>query len=74
MNIYLSKRMDSLQEVFIHPPELCEARFITDAHTLFTYFWTVDKNPLTPLSGLEGLGRFLIKLIIFVWKKKVIYT
>ncbi len=27
--------MDSLQEAFIHPPELCEGRFITDACTLF---------------------------------------
>ncbi len=27
--------MDSLQEAFIHPPEPCEAHFITDARTLF---------------------------------------
>ncbi len=27
--------MDSLQEAFIHPPEPCEGRFITDACTLF---------------------------------------
>ncbi len=36
--------MDSLQEAFIHPPEPCEARFITDARTLFDYFWTVEKT------------------------------
>ncbi len=29
----LQKHMDSLQEDFIQPPEPCEARFITDAHT-----------------------------------------
>ncbi len=27
--------MDLLQEAFIHPPKLCEARFITDACALF---------------------------------------
>ncbi len=42
--------MDSLQEAFIHPSESSEARFITDAHTLFHIFWTVDKKHLlTPL-------------------------
>ncbi len=32
---FLQKRMDSLQEAFIHGPEPCEAHFIMDAHTLF---------------------------------------
>ncbi len=55
----LQKRMDSLQEAFIHPPEQCEGRFITDACTLFHVFWTVDKkHPLTPLKVLEGPGQF----------------
>ncbi len=36
---FLQKRMDSLQEVFIHPPEPCEARFI---------MWTVDCSTETP--------------------------
>ncbi len=45
--------MDSLQEAFIHPPELCEARFITDARTLFDYFWTVEqKHPPIPILTL----------------------
>ncbi len=35
---FLQKRMDSLQEAFIHPPEPCEACFITDARTLFHIF------------------------------------
>ncbi len=35
---FLQKCMDSLQEAFIHPPELCEARFIMDAHLLFDVF------------------------------------
>ncbi len=53
--------MDSLQEAFIHPPELCETRFITDACTLFHVFWTVDnKHPLTPLKGLEEPGQCFI--------------
>ncbi len=37
--------MDLLQETFIHPPEPCEARFITDTRTLLHIFWTVDKKP-----------------------------
>uniref|UniRef100_A0A672NZQ0 Solute carrier family 12 member 2-like n=1 Tax=Sinocyclocheilus grahami TaxID=75366 RepID=A0A672NZQ0_SINGR len=36
---FLHKCMDSLQEAFIHPPEPCEARFITNAHALFDVFW-----------------------------------
>ncbi len=36
--------MDSLQEAFIHPPEPCEARFITDALTLFHVSWTVEQK------------------------------
>ncbi len=32
--------MDLLQEAFIHPPELCEARFIMEVRALFDYFWT----------------------------------
>ncbi len=28
---FLQKCIDSLQEAFIHPPELCEARFIMNA-------------------------------------------
>ncbi len=34
------KHMDLLQEAFIHPPELCEARFIMEVRALFDYFWT----------------------------------
>ncbi len=70
----LQNPMDSLQEAFIHPPELCETRFIMDARTLFhVFFWTVDnKLPLTPLKVLAGTGQcFNITLIGFVWKKKV---
>ncbi len=32
---FLQKRMDSLQEAFIHAPEPCEAHFIMDACALF---------------------------------------
>ncbi len=35
---HLQKRMDSLQEAFIHAPELCEERFITYARALFDVF------------------------------------
>ncbi len=41
---FLQKRMDSLQEAFIHPPEPCKARFIMDACTLFDVFWTVEQK------------------------------
>ncbi len=44
----LQKRMDSLQDAFIHPPKPCEAHFIMDALALFDYVWTVEqKHPLT---------------------------
>ncbi len=47
---FLQKRMDSLQEAFIHPPEPCEGRFITDACALFDVFWTVEqKHPPTAM-------------------------
>ncbi len=39
----LQKRMDSLQEAFIHPPEPCEARFITDERSLL-----LTKTPALP--------------------------
>ncbi len=35
MDIFLQKRINLLQETFIIPPKPCEARFITDARTLF---------------------------------------
>ncbi len=66
--------MDSLQEAFIHPPESCEGRFITDARTLFDVFWTV-KQKHTP-TAMITLARtiFYLTPIVFVWKKNVIYT
>ncbi len=42
MGIFVTKkRIDSLQEAFIHAPEPCEAHFIMDARNLFNVFWTV---------------------------------
>ncbi len=42
MDIFLQKRIDSLQEAFILPPEPCEACFIwMDA--LLDFFWTIEK-------------------------------
>ncbi len=60
--------MDSLQEAFIHPLEPCEARFITDAHTLFNVFWTVEqKHPSTAIIELRsGRTIFYITPIGFV--------
>ncbi len=50
MDIFLTKRMDLLQEAFIHPPEPCEARFNMDGCALFDCFWTVEqKHPPMPL-------------------------
>ncbi len=68
--------MDSLQEAFIHPPELCEARFIMDARALFDVFWTVEQKHLPTAMITLGIARtiFNITPIGFVWKKKVIYT
>ncbi len=66
---FLQKRMDSLQEALIHSPELCEACFIADAHTLFNVFWTVEQKHL-PTATIELRSA----PIGFVWKKKVIYT
>ncbi len=64
----LQKSMDTLQEAFIHPPEPCDARFITDARTLFQVFWTVDKKtrtyPIVRLGGARTI--FYITLIGFV--------
>ncbi len=41
---FLQKRMDSLQEAFIHPPEPCEAHFIMDSCTLFYVLDCVTEN------------------------------
>ncbi len=66
----LQKRMDSLQEAFIHPPEPCEARFITDERSLL-----LTKTPAYPIERLGGARTiFNITPIGFVWKKKVTYT
>ncbi len=68
--------MDSLQGAFIHPPEPCEGRFITDACTLFHVFWTESsKHPFSPMERLGGARTIInLTLIGFVWKKKVTYT
>ncbi len=34
------------------PPELCEARFIMDAHAFFDVFWTVEHKHL-PTAMIE---------------------
>ncbi len=49
------KRMDSLQGAFIHPPEPCEGRFITNVRTLFDVFRTgSSKHPFSPIVRLGG--------------------
>ncbi len=63
------KRMDSLQEAFIHNfIQLCEAWFITDARTLFDVFRTVySKHPFIPIVRLGGARTiFYITQIGFV--------
>jgi len=46
--------MDSLQEVFVHPPEPCETLFIMDGYTLFHFFWTdALQHPLSAIKQLE---------------------
>ncbi len=50
MEIYLIKNTWIATGDIIHPPEPCEAHFITNARILFHVFWTVDKkHPLTQL-------------------------
>jgi len=66
--LFSQKRMDSLQEAFIHPREPCEARFITDVQSLFDDLWTVQlQHPLTAMIEL-GIARtiFNITMIGFV--------
>ncbi len=65
---FLQKCMDLLQEAFIHPPEPCEACFITDACTLFNIFWTVEqKHPPTAIITLRRVRTmYNITLIGFV--------
>ncbi len=51
--------MDSLQEAFIHLLELCKARFITDAHTLFHV--CLQKAPAYPhCKAWRGQDYFFI--------------
>ncbi len=69
MDIFLQKRMDSEDTgAFIHPPESCEACFITDARTLFDVLWTDEQKH--PSAAMITLGRarttFNITLIGFV--------
>ncbi len=65
---FLQKRMDSLQEAFIQPPEPCEAHFIMDARTLFDVFWTVEqKHPTTAMITL-GIARTILHLHLVIWQ------
>ncbi len=54
--------MDSLQEAFIHAPELCEARFIMDGCSLFDVLWTVEQKH--PLNAMIMLG--IVRTIFYV--------
>ncbi len=57
----LQKRMDSLQEAFIHASEPCEACFTMDAHALFDVSWTVEqKHPPTAMIRLGIAWTILI--------------
>ncbi len=73
------KHIDLLQEAFIHPLELCEARFFgffMDLHTLFDVFWTVQqKYPLNAMIKFR-IARTILTItpIGFIWKKKLIHT
>ncbi len=40
MDIFLTKTHEFAAGDLYSPPEPSDARFITDAHTLFYYFWT----------------------------------
>ncbi len=47
--------MDSLQEAFVHLPELCEARFIMDGCASFDVLWNVEQKH--PPTAIINLGR-----------------
>ncbi len=64
ITFFLQKRMDLLQEAFVHPLEPCEACFIMDARALFDEFWTVEqKHPLTAMITL-GIARTIINITL----------
>ncbi len=58
---FLQKRMDSLQEAFIHPTELCDARFFNGcAHFYFTSSGLLTKSTrLHHCKAWRGQDNFL---------------
>ncbi len=54
---FLQKRIDSLQEAFIHPRS-CVMHILLDACALFDYFWTVEQKHPTPILKL-GRARII---------------
>ncbi len=70
--------IDSLQEAFINPMELCGVLFMMDGCTLFDFYWTIEsQQPCTAIiscSAWKSQDILNITSIVFVWKKKVIYT
>ncbi len=60
MDIFLTKTHEFAAGDLYSPQEPSDARFITDARTLFYYFWTVENTHLLPLKRLEEQGQSLI--------------
>ncbi len=70
MDLFLHKCIDSLQEAFINPTELCGVIFMMDG------FFLGFKSQ-HPFTAMIKLGRdrtfFNITPIVFIWKQKVLY-
>jgi len=72
MDIFLHKCISSFQKAFINPPEPCGVRL----WWMDALFWVSNRWFLcTAIIKLRSIRVYIhITLIVFVWKKKVIYT
>ncbi len=68
MDIFLHKCINSLQEAFINTTESCGALFITDG---WMHFFRLQNLIHCHYKAWKSQD---MTLIVFVWKKKVIYT
>ncbi len=70
MDIFLAT--DSLQKAFINSPEPSGALFMMDVYTFLGF--KISTAIHCHYKAWKSQDIFNITLIVFVWKKKVIYT